>query len=121
MTVPALKAAAMINDDSFYADVGKLIRNARKTRKMTQEGLGKAVSLTRTSITNIERGRQKLLLHTLAKIADVLGVAIAQLVPETNVDADAVLVRVLKTRPNVREREWIRTSVLSAAQKGNKP
>lgn len=40
-----------------------------------------AVGLSRTSITNIERGRQKVLLHTLSEIAVVLDVAIHDLIP----------------------------------------
>ena len=113
-------ATTMINEESFYVDVGKLICAARKKQKMTQESLGNAISLTRTSITNIERGRQKLLLHTLAKIADVLGVAIAQLLPVSSADADSTLLRVLEKRP-IKEREWIRSAVRSVAQKGSEP
>jgi transcriptional regulator with XRE-family HTH domain len=41
---------------------------------LTQEALASQVSLTRTSITNIEKGRQKFLLHTLFDIASALGV-----------------------------------------------
>ena len=118
--VQALMATTMINEESFYVDVGKLICAARKKQKMTQESLGNAISLTRTSITNIERGRQKLLLHTLAKIADVLGVAIAQLLPVSSADADSTLLRVLEKRP-IKEREWIRSAVRSVAQKGSEP
>lgn len=40
-----------------------------------------ALGLSRTSITNIERGRQPIQLHTLYKIADVLGVEPTALLP----------------------------------------
>jgi DNA-binding XRE family transcriptional regulator len=49
---------------------------------MTQGRLATAVGLSRTSITNIERGRQKIFLHTLADVADVLGVQLHDLVPQ---------------------------------------
>ncbi len=45
---------------------------------MTQERLGKLVGLSRTSITNIEKGRQHVSLHQFFRIADALEVT-----PET--------------------------------------
>ena len=38
-------------------EIGKLIRKARKERKMTQEELDKKASLSRATIINIEKGR----------------------------------------------------------------
>lgn len=40
--------------------------------RMTQAELAALVDLERTSITNIEKGAQKLSLHVLYKICDVL-------------------------------------------------
>jgi len=48
---------------------------------MSQEAFAKAVGLSRTSITNIERGRQPISLHTLYFMADILGVEPADLLP----------------------------------------
>jgi transcriptional regulator with XRE-family HTH domain len=67
--------------DELYRRAGELIREARRNRRLTQSDLGTAVGLTRTSIVNIERGRQKLLLHTLFEFADVLGVEPEALLP----------------------------------------
>lgn len=58
---------------TFYKALGARIRELRGNN-LSQEQLAKAVKLTRTSIVNIEAGRQKLLLHNLFKIADALGV-----------------------------------------------
>lgn len=58
--------------DELYAEIGKRIRDARERHGLTQEDLATAISLTRTSITNIERGRQRFLLHTLYDIAVAL-------------------------------------------------
>jgi DNA-binding XRE family transcriptional regulator len=44
---------------------GQLLAEKRSEAKLSQESLAKAVGLTRTSITNIERGRQPVNLHTL--------------------------------------------------------
>jgi len=72
-----------MNDrDSFYKRVGQLVRKARQDRNFAQEFLASAVGLTRTSISNIEKGRQKMLLHTFCEIADILGVEPDKLLPE---------------------------------------
>lgn len=70
--------------DALYAEVGRLIKSARQAKSMTQEGLGTLVDLSRTSITNIERGRQRLFLDTLYQIADKLGVRPASLFPSSS-------------------------------------
>lgn len=59
-------------EDAFYTRVGERIRLARKERGLTQDALADIVHLTRSSITNIERGRQKLRLHTFAALAQAL-------------------------------------------------
>ena len=66
----------------FYAAAGKKICDERTRKRMTQEGLAKQVTLTRTSIINIEKGRQQILLHTLVDIARSLGVEPALLIPK---------------------------------------
>lgn len=48
---------------------------------MTQDTLAQKLSLTRTSIINIEKGRQQVLVHTLADIASALGVPVGELLP----------------------------------------
>src|SRR5437588_4369225 len=65
----------------FYREVGMRIKALREKKRLTQETIAISVSLSRTSLTNIERGRQKLLLHTFANIASLLGVTISELVP----------------------------------------
>ena len=104
---------------TFYQEVGRRIRDARKRRKppLTQEALGKIVALTRTSITNVEKGRQKFLLHTLADFASALQVDPASLLP-TSRESNHQLDEALKDRPRA-EKEWIKSAV-SAAQKGRK-
>ena len=59
--------------DSFYKDFGKLVHLHRKRcQGMTQKKLGLLVGLSRTSITNIEKGRQHVSVHQLCAIADAL-------------------------------------------------
>lgn len=77
--------------DQFYHNVGLLIREARKkANNMTQEALASSVGLTRTSLTNIEKGRQKILLHTFTRIAAALNVEPSDLLPK-NPDLPSIL------------------------------
>ncbi len=71
----------MLNRNGFYAEVGRRVYRARRRAGLTQEDLADKVGLARTSITNIEKGRQKLLLHTLAEIALELKVDVGELLP----------------------------------------
>ena len=107
----------MDDHDNFYQEVGRRIKRARKTRLLTQEALASLISLTRTSITNIEKGRQKILLHTLADLATALRVEYAALLPESPAASENNdLQDTLKGRP-VPEQEFIK-SVLQSARTG---
>jgi len=65
----------------LYWSIGTAIRKARISRGMNQQGLADLVSMRRTSIVNIEGGRQRLPLTTLYDIADALGVQATALLP----------------------------------------
>jgi transcriptional regulator with XRE-family HTH domain len=67
--------------DSFYSEVGARIGELRRKSAMKQETLAGALGLTRTSVANIEKGRQRLLLHTFVKIAAELNVEPKALLP----------------------------------------
>lgn len=68
--------------DSIYKAFGKLMRQHRERLDgMTQEKLGQLVGLSRTSITNIEKGRQHVSLHQLFAIAESLRVRPGALLP----------------------------------------
>ena len=51
--------------DLLYAEIGLEIRDARKKREWNQADLARDIGLTRSSIANIEAGRQKILVHSL--------------------------------------------------------
>jgi transcriptional regulator with XRE-family HTH domain len=69
------------NRDEICKRFGKLLAGRRTESGMSQEAFANAVGLSRTSITNIERGRQPVSLHTLYFMADILGVEPADLLP----------------------------------------
>ncbi len=60
----------MTKIEPIYKNIGLNIRSARNTAGLTQEELANVVGLSRTSINNIEKARQKLLVHTLFDIAE---------------------------------------------------
>jgi transcriptional regulator with XRE-family HTH domain len=66
--------------DTFNEELGRRIRTAR-TGKLTQGKLGELVGLSRTAITNIECGRQRLLVDQLVDIAGAIGVTTESLLP----------------------------------------
>lgn len=71
-----------MDKESFYKHIGAAIRGARDALGMTQSELAHAVGLSRTSLTNIELGRQRILVDQLADLANELHVAVASLLPE---------------------------------------
>jgi transcriptional regulator with XRE-family HTH domain len=58
--------------DLFYREFGNRVRVARKKANLSQEALGRAVGLTRTSVTNIEKGRQHVPLHMAFVLAEAM-------------------------------------------------
>ena len=103
---------------ALYTSIGKHIRETRERRGLTQKALASLVHLTRTSITNIERGGQKLLVHTLVDIAKALNVAPAVLLAQKEKDENTSFTfeDLLKGMPK-NEREWIKATI-NASEKG---
>jgi transcriptional regulator with XRE-family HTH domain len=69
---------------ALYRELGQRLRAVRRERGYTQDQVATAVSLERTSITNIESGRQRLPIHTLYEYCDALGVEVAEVLPPTS-------------------------------------
>ena len=62
--------------DGYNAEVGKRIRNARKTKKLSMKKLGELVNLHESTISRYEKGEiQALDVDKLKEFADVLGVS----------------------------------------------
>jgi transcriptional regulator with XRE-family HTH domain len=73
--------------DLFNEELGRRIRVARGNR-FTQATLGERIGLSRTAVTNIECGRQRLHADQLVDIAQVLGVPAAELLPVSRMRDD---------------------------------
>jgi transcriptional regulator with XRE-family HTH domain len=68
-------------DQLFYRHFGQLLSEARRKQGISQEILADELGFSRTSITNIEKGRQPIQLHNLYLIARLLSVEIKELLP----------------------------------------
>lgn len=71
----------MVSREQVCSQFGRLLARRRAEAKLSQRAFAKAVGLSRTSITNIERGRQPVSLPTLYAMAYILGRDIADLLP----------------------------------------
>jgi len=72
----------MNKPDVFYKHVGQSIRARRKELGLSQEALAKAIGLKRPSMSNIEKGRQNILLHTFCDIVESLSSNPTDLLPQ---------------------------------------
>ncbi|MEA5576071.1 helix-turn-helix transcriptional regulator [Anabaena sp. UHCC 0451] len=70
-----------INENNLYQQIGRRIKQRRTEMGMTQAELADAIGVLRTSITNIEAGRQKAPLHVLYQLCIVLDVKVAAILP----------------------------------------
>ena len=90
-----------VNANVLYWEVGIRIRAAREQKGISQERLAASIGLSRTSLTNIEQGKQKFLLHTFIAIADTLGVSLGQLLPSAS--SDVIKLNLSKYEQPIRE------------------
>lgn len=67
--------------EPLYIAVGERIREARQRRGMMQKDLAAAVGYKRSTLHYIEVGRDRIPLHSLVAIADLLGVEVTDLLP----------------------------------------
>jgi transcriptional regulator with XRE-family HTH domain len=69
--------------DVFYRALGKAIKSARVQGNIKQEVLSKQLGfISRISVVNIESGKQKIQLHNLLEISNILNISLNELVPQ---------------------------------------
>ena len=73
----------MLDDDRLYMVIGQKIKAARKDLEgsLSQQELADRLGVSRTSIVNIEGGKQRPPIHLLWRIAEALGTDIPLLIP----------------------------------------
>ena len=74
----------MLDGDRLYELIGDRIRQIRETQmpRMTQDELARILGLQRTSVTNIELGKQKPTLDALLRLCEHFGLEIDSVVPK---------------------------------------
>jgi transcriptional regulator with XRE-family HTH domain len=100
-------------DTMFYVRFGQLLARARKRAHVSQEALARSLGLSRTSITNIEHGRQPIQLHSLYKAAGVLNVQPKELLPDVGDHEPGAATL------SVSETDWLKTVAPSIQPKGS--
>lgn len=71
-----------MSDLEIYRLIGSRIAARRKDLRLKQIEVAEQIGLTRASLANIEKGRQKVMLHQVYKIAEALKIdSILDLVP----------------------------------------
>jgi transcriptional regulator with XRE-family HTH domain len=101
----------------LYVEFGSRLRQARKRARLTQGALAHQVGLSRTSITNIELGRQQVLLHNFIALANAVGQEPATMLPAGRPDT---LLR-SRLRLNDREHQWFDRIRSHASKENNGP
>ena len=70
--------------NTLYKEIGQRIKRQRENKNLSQEELAIKIGLTRTSITNLEAGRQNISLKTLLNISDALNIDARNFLPVRN-------------------------------------
>lgn len=68
--------------EAVYQRLGGNIRRAREERDLNQGELAELIGMTRTSITNLETGRQGLQVYQLLRIARALSTSLDNLIDD---------------------------------------
>ncbi len=86
----------------FYKRLGVLLKEERKRAEISQETLSDYLGLSRVSVVNIEKGKQKVQVHTLIEIIKFLKIPsedfLEKLVNATNTDINQKLEKKLQSK-----------------------
>jgi len=77
-----------MTEKNYYQLLGETISILRSSKNVNQEDLASFLNISRPSIGNIEKGRQKPSVYLIQLIADYFGVEFDSLLPEIPKQAD---------------------------------
>jgi transcriptional regulator with XRE-family HTH domain len=100
--------------DDLYNQFGRLFREARRAAGLSQAAVAARVGLNRTSIANIESGRQHFPYHMLFRLSEAVGVAPASLLPESRVIAVVPESKLRRFDLEEDESEWVNRLIQTA-------
>lgn len=72
-----------VNEDLLYEQIGDRLRTRRREFDLTQSEVAETAGLLRTTIANIEAGRQRVSLHVLYKLCTILNLEVTEILPAT--------------------------------------
>lgn len=78
-----MKKKGTSKPDVYLKKVGAKVREARKSRGMSQESLALASDLDRSYVGSVERGERNIAIINLKKIADALRVNASELLNDS--------------------------------------
>lgn len=70
------------NHDPLYAEIGRLLRKARKDKGLSQDDVADMIGVKRTSLVYIESATYRPMVLTLVQLCDVLGLSLDALIDE---------------------------------------
>ncbi len=73
--------------DTLYPYIGHQIQTIRQKKGYTQTDLARLLDLSRTTVVNIEQGRQAVMLHTLITLTHAFHVSLSEFLP-TNIPVE---------------------------------
>ena len=91
----------------FYAVLGQRIHAARKSARVSQESLAISIGMSRSSVANIETGRQPVYIHALVRIAEQLGKSLSDLVPFAEPKPEIYAHERQLSHLGLGQREWV--------------
>ena len=65
---------------SLYNKIGRNMRTVRKSKKLTQEELGKVLGVSKTAIVNYESAQRKISLDTIVKLCKFYEISVNDLI-----------------------------------------
>ena len=72
----------MTMKNTLYPYIGGQIQKIRQRKGLTQSDLADILDISRTSLVNIEHGRQALMLHTLIALTQAFRISLLDLLPK---------------------------------------
>ena len=108
-----------MSDMELYRRLGRAVAERRRELDLTQSDVAEKLGLSRASLANLENGRQRILLHQLFALVNVLKLkSILDLVPKTWVPPEPLPeIEVSDSTLSPQQQSAVKSMVASASRK----
>ena len=108
-----------MSDMELYRRLGRAVAERRQELDLTQSDVAEKLGLSRASLANLENGRQRILLHQLFALVNVLKLkSILDLVPKTWVPPEPLPeIEVSDSTLSPQQQSAVKSMVASASRK----